>query len=161
MKQEVVRINKSKSGKGGPQSKGINPADWSMDKVEYSADALTEAKWKTFETKQETSTEGAIFIVDLVIEGAKYRDGLTDANEKTLIYKMPPIEMSAKTVADPREANSDGHKAFYNCPLYKYPMRSDDYLIAKIPLKIPGQSKDTSAANWMLKGVALLCYYEI
>ena len=53
-------------------------------------------------------------------------------------------------------------KNYYYCPLYKYPMRTDDYLVTRVQLKIPStsQSKDTSPANWQLKGVALLCYRE-
>ncbi len=32
--------------------------------------------------------------------------------------------------------------AFYSCPLYKYPKRTDKYLITDIKLKISGGDKD-------------------
>ena len=163
MKQEVVRINKNKKAGPGAKQTGANAAEWSMDKVEYYSEALTENKAKQFETKQETSVDGAIFVVGLYIEGAKYRDGLVDANEKTLVYPMPPIEMSARLPGgDGKEGESAAPKNFYYCPLYKYPMRTDDYLITKIQLKIPSTNqKDTNPASWQLKGVALLSYCEI
>ena len=83
MKQEVVRINKAKaSTKTGPGSKQVNLAEWSMDAVEYYAEALSESKMKSFDTKQENTVDGAIFIVDLFIEGAKYKDGLCEGQRE-------------------------------------------------------------------------------
>ena len=173
MKQEVVRLCKNRPPpKVAGKQAAVKAEDYSMDKVEYLAEPLSEAKFKLFESKQlEPSNEGAIFISDLVLEGARFaKDGLSDANEKKLIYKMPPIEMYAVSTVVQRESGGESHKSTYNCPLYKYPMRTDDYLITKIPLKnstdtksgnsAPSGSKDTTPASWQLKGVALLCYYE-
>jgi dynein heavy chain len=164
MKQEICRIRKT--AKPGPAAKNINPADWSMDKVEYSAEVFPESKRNAGDTKQEPSQEGNIFLVDLFIEGAKYRDGLVEATDKTLIFKMPQVEMGAKPPSgegkDGPEAAAGPNKNVYNCPLYKYPMRTDDYLITKIPLKISNAiQKDTNASSWQLKGVALLSYCEL
>lgn len=172
MKQEVVRINKSKNSEpnrpGGKNKPGaFAGAEWSMDKVEYAAEAFTESKYKSFlEGKVEPSSEGGIFLTGLWIEGACYlKDGLAEAKDKQLTTSMPPIEMSARPTGDgtSKEGTND-MKNFYQCPLYKYPMRTDDYLITKIPLKSATQAKDGSQsatpATWQLKGVALLCYYE-
>lgn len=61
----------------------------------------------------------------------------------------------------------------YPCPVYKYPMRQDRYLVTIINLRAEPQqekpargaqvqSKEQNAAvnNWTLKGVALLCQKE-
>ena len=160
MKQEVVRIKTSpKAGRT------TNPLDWSMDKVEYLPTVIVDES-KMPKSDEKNNTDGAIIIVGLVIEGAMYlKESLAEAKEKTLIYPMPPIQMYARSVTETPQPGSttEPPKSMYICPLYKYPMRTDDYLVTKIGLKTPSsnQSKDVSAATWQLKGVALLCYYEL
>jgi dynein heavy chain len=55
-------------------------------------------------------------------------------------------------------------KTYYDCPVYKYPKRSDRYLIFRVFLKPEGASVApnpnkgmTPAMKWKLCGVALLC----
>ena len=63
----------------------------------------------------------------------------------------------------------------YYCPVYKYPKRSDKYLIFRLYMRAeapvvlePGQKASNKekagdlkpAQNWKLKGVALLCCKE-
>ena len=41
----------------------------------------------------------------------------------------------------------------YSCPVYKYPARTDRYLIFSVSLP----SRDHKPIHWILRGVALLC----
>lgn len=164
MKQEIVRIKTSGQAKTGKNT-SVNPDNWSMDKVEYASVVVADDS-KIGKHDDKSIPDGNIFISGLYIEGAMFwKDSLADAKEKTLIYPMPAINMFARSIAESSGQGGAGDppKAHYVCPLYKYPMRTDDYLVTKINLKTPSgnQSKDTSAASWQLKGVALLCYYEI
>jgi hypothetical protein len=45
--------------------------------------------------------------------------------------------------------------------MYKYPMRTDEYLITRVPLKCAGaQGKDSNVASFQLKGTALTAHAE-
>ena len=48
---------------------------------------------------------------------------------------------------------SGDDKSVYNCPVYKYPKRTDKYLIFRVNLN----SETDPPSKWKLKGVALLC----
>lgn len=57
-------------------------------------------------------------------------------------------------------------KKYYDCPVYKYPKRSDRYLIFRVYLKPEGNNYPnvqilnknmTPAIKWKLSGVSLLC----
>jgi len=55
-------------------------------------------------------------------------------------------------------------KTWYDCPVYKYPKRSDRYIIFRVFLKPESGEKGsvvskvmTPAMKWKMCGVALLC----
>jgi hypothetical protein len=70
--------------------------------------------------------------------------------------------------------NVNTGEVWYECPVYRYPMRTDRYFITKLKIlaepkqdvnkgrKQDGAQKETSASinQWKLRGVALLCQKE-
>jgi dynein heavy chain len=157
MKQEVVRIKKQPSKTGGKPTDKIE--NWSMDNVADSFEVLTERKIKENENKREPD-KGGIWITGLWLEGCRWKEGLAEANEKTLIYPMPMIEMTAVIAEQTKDGKVEDTNE-YRCPMYKYPMRTDEYLITRVPLKCAGaQGKDSNVASFQLKGTALTAHAE-
>ena len=44
----------------------------------------------------------------------------------------------------------------YMCPIYRYPDRTDFFLVVAVPLP----TRTVKASHWVLRGVALLCITE-
>lgn len=75
--------------------------------------------------------------------------------EKKMIYPLNVVHVSACAASSRRGADSERRENAYNCPVYKYPIRTDRYIIFRIPLQCIGGNAD--AAKWKLRGVAILC----
>lgn len=58
--------------------------------------------------------------------------------------------INKKRGAQDRDTNS----GTYKCPVYKYPRRTDKYLVFRVDLNCDNPQK------WKLRGVALLCATE-
>jgi dynein heavy chain len=75
---------------------------------------------------------------------------------KKLFTQMPVIVVTAVTKATKKTILSGGNygpNGPYECPVYKYPARTDRYLVFSIPLA----SSTQKPLHWTLRGVALLC----
>jgi hypothetical protein len=119
------------------------------------------------------------------LEGAAWNKSqryLEDAKGKDLYYAFPNIKVYAdcpaaeqnKGPGAPKTSKGQDEKSMYPCPVYKYNMRSDKYLVTKFHLRAEpqqdNQSKKKDAAlareanvmvnQWRLRGVALLCQKE-
>ena len=119
---------------------------------------------KNFKAKDRLES---IMIYGLFIEGAIWggtgKEGsLQDdpvQNSRNTIIKFPVINVKGSVVLDSNKANTAGPTAAsYSCPLYKYPKRTDKYLITDIKLRISGSDQDDK--YWQKRGVALLCNKE-
>ena len=142
MKQEVTRMHKG----GGKTEKDKDP--WSLDDVVYTSAV------KEKEADQLKEMEG-VLVEGLWIEGAMWKKGsLADPEGKSMFYPLPLLHVSA----DNAKGKKADDKAQYNCPVYKYPRRTDKYLIFRV--KLPGDQAQKTAAQWKLRGVALLCSKE-
>jgi dynein heavy chain len=106
----------------------------------------------------------SILIYGLYIEGAIWGGGSKegyladdpDPNSRNTIIKFPVITVKGTIVNENKGVNTLGpSNASYSCPLYKYPKRTDKYLITDIKLKINGSDQDDKF--WQRRGVALLC----
>lgn len=176
MKQEVARTKKDKGG-------------WALDEVVYDTevtrDVISNDDGRIENIKLQTPTEG-VLIHGLFLEGGgwnKSEKRLEDSEPKQLYCTFPIMHVTA--AFQPRnvkenERNPMGGgaskfktdiatkiKTWYDCPIYKYPRRSDRYLIFRTYLKPEGQNavapatKGMTPANkWKLCGVALICCKE-
>ena len=150
MKQEVVRINKNpKPG----QKKSI---EWSMDNVEYQTQVLSDKQMASFENGKDFHSDG-VYIKGLYLEGCKWgKEGLADSVEKKMNFPLNVIHITAVAVNSRRGVDQEKKDSAYNCPVYKYPLRNDRYLIFRVLLPFLENDKN----YWKLRGVALLCSIE-
>ena len=140
MKQEVTRMHK-----GGGKEKEA----WSLDDVLYH----TVVKEHTFEQIKDPQSEG-VYVRELFLESATWgKVGLEDPPEKKNFYPLPLLYVTAiskKKGADDKVAST------YSCPVYKYPRRTDKYLIFRVNLEVGAKTP----SFWKLRGVALHCFTE-
>jgi dynein heavy chain, axonemal len=98
-----------------------------------------------------------VFVHGLFMDGAAWNnsDGtITESAPKKLFSNMPVMLVTAMTKNQKRNATTDyGPYGGYGCPVYKYPRRTDKYLIFTVLLP----SRDHRPLHWTLRGVALLC----
>ena len=107
-----------------------------------------------------------VYVHGLFLEGAAWNASeltLQESAARKLFCAMPLILVSAvlknaksKTgtgTGTNTEGKEYGPFGGFDCPVYKYPQRSDRYRIFMITLP----SKDTKPLHWVLRGVALLC----
>lgn len=150
MTQEVVRINKNSKG-----SKKSNEA-WSMDTIQMKF---------SFDNKKgnrdvgRKSHQQGIYIEGLWVEGANVDNQGNlkeiDSNTKKMRFPMPLVHATAENRPAGKKSE-ESRDSMYECPVYKYPRRTDFYLIIKIPLK-SSNSASVNSDIWRLRGVAILC----
>jgi len=106
--------------------------------------------------KKKSNEKGnsAFVIYGFYIEGARWNGSLydeKDSNSRETIIKFPIITVEEQTSTQ---------QASYNCPLYKYPRRTDKYLITDVPIPLKGGADRELVGLWVKRGVALLCNKE-
>jgi dynein heavy chain, axonemal len=144
MKQEVTRLHKTKPG-----DKKEEP--WELDDVVYSPSV----KEKEYEMIKDPQSEG-VYIHGLWLEGARWtRNGLDDPEPKKMFAPLPILHVTA--VNKKKSPDAERISTTYPCPVYKYPKRTDKYIIFKVPLACEGSGPH----RWKLRGVALLCTTDI
>lgn len=163
MKQEVTRQNPK----------------WSLDDVEITTEPLKDTVTNDdgrLENKNINPPQFGVLIHGLFLEGAGWNRNekrLEEAPPKELFVRFPIMHVNAMSTTVP--SNQAGKapkedkfmdKNHYYCPVYKYPRRTDKYLIFRVYLKCDTQSQQAHSAShgaslhWTLRGVALLCSRE-
>jgi dynein heavy chain len=98
-------------------------------------------------------------IYGLHLEGAKWNkteSKLDESDPKKLFVQMPVIHVTAVTLKEKRSRGGDyGPFGPFDCPVYKYPKRTDKYLVMRLNLKT-----DLNPSHWRLRGVCCLCSTE-
>ena len=93
----------------------------------------------------------------LFMDGAAWsmKEGsIVESAPKKLFSPLPVILVTAVTKTAKKGLTTDvGPYGGYECPVYKYPVRTDRYLIFSVLLP----SRDHRPTHWTLRGVALLC----
>ena len=157
MKQEVTRQNKAQH--------------WSLDEMAYEFDPMK--AYIPIENPDKglhgiRPKEEGLLIYGLFIQGAVYDERerkLKDYNvhHKDPFQPFPLLYCHAKPFT--KEMNighgrmggkGDSDKNTYECPLYKYPNRTDRYLVTHVDLGCGGGAS-TNRSSWTRRGVALLC----
>jgi dynein heavy chain len=85
-----------------------------------------------------------------MLEGCRwYRNGLEESRPREMFAPLPILHVTAIN-----KKKGGEEKVTYDCPVYKYPRRTDKYLIFRV--KLPCEGAD-APHMWKLRGVALLC----
>ncbi|RHX96648.1 hypothetical protein DYB36_001300, partial [Aphanomyces astaci] len=145
MKQEVTRKH-SKTDK------------WALDDVVYHTEVTT------FERAEQVRTPPAegILIYGLFLDGATWSkaDGtLVESEPKKLFTSLPVLHVNSMSKDLELKSRKElyGSIGPFECPCYKYPMRTDRYIIFMVTMKCP---QNRPPRHWGLRGVALLCNTE-
>lgn len=128
---------------------------WALDAVEQRADVADPrntiiADDAKIEGRNIQEPSEGVWIHGLYLEGAAWSKGLRyleDQKGKDLYYAFPNIKVYAdcpdaeknKGPAAPKTTKTDTEKSMYPCPVYKYTMRTDKYLITKFMLRAEPQ----------------------
>jgi len=105
------------------------------------------------------SIQEGVYVHGLYLDGAAWsmsESTLCESAPKKLFTLLPVILVSALTKATKKTVSSNssyGPSGPYDCPVYKYPSRTDRYLIFSIQLA----SLHQKPLHWILRGVSLLC----
>ena len=104
------------------------------------------------------SQEG-VFVHGLFLDGAAWNaseNTLTESAPKKLFSLLPVLLVTAVTKVSKKSISSGGNYGpfgGFECPIYKYPARTDRYLIFTVLLP----THNHKPLHWTLRGVALLC----
>ena len=105
------------------------------------------------------SIQEGVYVHGLFMDGASWSNSeasIVESAPKKLFSPMPIILVTAVTKSARKTIASSGNYGpfgGYECPVYKYPARTDRYLIFSILLA----SHQQKPIHWILRGVALLC----
>jgi dynein heavy chain len=81
-------------------------------------------------------------------------NSLMESQPKKLFASLPVLLVGAVSKKNKQSSNIDyGSHGGYDCPVYKYPIRTDKYIIFTVTLP----SLNHRPMHWTLRGVALLC----
>jgi len=140
VQQEITRAHKNEN--------------WALDSVVLHSE-VTEFN---FEQIKHPPKEG-VYIHGLYLDGAAWSNNessLTESAPKKLFSLLPVILVTAITKTNkknPSATNIYGPHGGYDCPVYKYPVRTDRFLVFNVLL--PTHSE--KPLHWVVRGVALLC----
>jgi dynein heavy chain len=154
MKQEVTRKNNG----------------WALDDVIYHTEVT---EYEKIESVSKGPREG-IYASGLFVDGAawsKAANSIIESEPKKLFASLPVLYVTGTTKQLRREhikSGAYGPNGPYECPLYKYPCRTDRYFISMVSLASralsagasgPGSHAREAAKSdhWILRGVALTC----
>ena len=106
-----------------------------------------------------SSPSEGCYVHGLFLEGAAWsRDQqlIIESEPKTLFVQLPVLLVSANLKNEEIKVKRDsfGTQGPYECPCYKYRMRTDRFLIFFVNLKC---TTEKNPNFWTLRGVGLLC----
>jgi dynein heavy chain len=126
---------------------------WALDSVTLHTDVTDITKVQSI---KQGPKEG-VFIHGLFLDGASWSTHeatVVESAPKKLFSDMPVLFVTAVEKRNARKSTSDyGPYGGYECPVYKYPTRTDKYRIFMVLLP----SRDHRPVHWTLRGVAMLC----
>ena len=139
MRQEVTRQHKQDG--------------WALDAVVFHCEVTEFAR---AEQVRAAPKEG-VYVHGLVLDGAAWSKGdasLVESEPKKLFAPLPVLYVTAVTKAQKKgKSNECGPYGGYECPVYKYPSRTDRYIIFHVAMA----ARDHRPVHWTLRGAALLC----
>lgn len=128
--------------------------NWALDSVVLHAE-VTEVE--NSENVKSAPKDGGVYVHGLFMDGAAWsikESSIVESPPKKLFSPLPVLMVTAVMKNSKRLLSGDhGPYGAYECPVYKYPVRTDKYLIFSVQLS----SRDHRPLHWILRGVALLC----
>ncbi|CDJ43280.1 hypothetical protein ETH_00008820 [Eimeria tenella] len=127
---------------------------WGLD------DVVLHSEMRTVDVEKikDIPDEG-VNIHGLYIEGSRWNwheARLEESLPKVMVDRMPVVHATAITSTEKRNKGLDyGQFEPYDCPVYRYPSRTDKYLVFRVQLR-----SDLHPSHWKLRGTALLCSTE-
>lgn len=100
-----------------------------------------------------------MYVSGLFMDGAAWspsESSIVESAPKKLFTILPILHVTAVTKSAKKglaAASSYGPFGSYECPVYKYPQRTDRYFVFSVMLATQVQRP----LHWTLRGVALLC----
>eukprot|EP00941_MAST-03F_sp_MAST-3F-sp1_P001388 g1388.t1 len=139
MKQEVTRMHKEDK--------------WALDDMAYHTEVT---KFQSNENVTASPKEG-VYIHGLFLDGARWNsqsETLEESEPKILFEPLPVLYVTAMSNEErsKRSKEINGPRGAYQCPLYRYPARTDRYLVCMVDLV----TSERPPQHWILRGVALL-----
>ena len=140
--------------------------NWALDAVEQRAEVADPrntiiADDARIEGKAIAEPSEGCWIHGLLLEGASWNKPqryIEDTKGKDLFYAFPNIKIFAECPSAEKQGpgaprrNPADEKSMYPCPVYKYPVRQDRYLVTKINLRAePMQEKPARGAQVLAK----------
>jgi dynein heavy chain len=141
MKQEVTRAHKKEG--------------WALDNVQYHMEVTD---MLSGDQVRDAPEEG-VFVHGLFMDGARWdrKEGsIVESEPKKLFAAVPVLYVTGlrnSLVGTKKDIYSPTGLAPYMCPLYRYPARTDFFLVVSVPMPTRVQKNE----HWTLRGVALLC----
>jgi len=137
VQQEITRAHKNEN--------------WALDSVVMHSE-VTDIK--DSDNVKHAPREG-VYIHGLFMDGAAWHSGsIIESAPKKLFSNMPVILVTAVSKNAKKALATDyGPFGGYDCPVYKYPARTDRYIIFTATLP----TQEHKPLHWTLRGVALLC----
>ncbi|OQS05067.1 dynein heavy chain, outer arm [Thraustotheca clavata] len=129
---------------------------WALDDVVYHTEVT---EYERLEQIRQSPKEG-VLVHGLFLEGGGWNKAnatLVESEPKRLFSPLPVLFVTATTKAQKKSRSGDyGPYGGFECPVYKYPSRTDRNVIFLVTLA----SRDHRPLHWVLRGVALLCTTE-
>ncbi|KAF0689476.1 Aste57867_19083 [Aphanomyces stellatus] len=126
---------------------------WALDDVVYHTEVT---EYEKLEQIRQPPKEG-VLVHGLFLEGAAWHKAnatLVESEPKKLFAAVPVLYVTATTKLLKKNRSGDyGPYGGFDCPVYKYPTRTDRYLVFTVTMP----SREHRPVHWTLRGVALLC----
>ncbi|CAM9303141.1 unnamed protein product, partial [Hapterophycus canaliculatus] len=126
---------------------------WSLDGVVLHTEVT---EFEKSEQVKAPPKEG-VYIHGLYLDGAQWNraeNSLMESRPKELFSSVPVMYVTAVTKVQRKALSGDyGPHGGFDCPVYKYSLRTDKYIIFLVTLA----TRNKPPSHWTLRGVALLC----
>ena len=151
------------------------PAPWALDKVETRTEVRayefrpgekSDADYK----KDDLPENKAVLIYGMFLDGCAWNKTtrrIVDSVNGELFKELPVMVVTAGLLGERRDADVKGKGARgaaplqnYRCPVYKYPVRTDNHWVFDVDLPCDEANGERGDAFWRMRGVALLCSKE-
>jgi len=112
-------------------------------------------KERDYNDIRDVQPEG-VYIYGLSLEGCRWNKNMLDESLPKEMFAPLPILYVTAASQKGKKVEADKAQNVYKCPCYKYPRRTDKYLVFHVPLNC----EVTGPVQWKLRGVSLLCSTE-